>query len=95
MKKCVRCNKYMGVNEINGKLYCNGCYQMFAEEIREGVTTINGLEDENRGQEIVKINVEPTWELAWGLYWKFFIFTLIPGAVLTVIVLIILSIIGF
>ncbi len=85
MSMCVKCGEVKGIMEVGGELYCNACYQMLDENVRRGEEKVKDLESEKKVL-IEKVIVQPTWGLAWGLMWRMYIITLIPAAVIFIII---------
>ena len=47
MAVCVKCGEVKGIHEVDGKLYCNGCYQLLDRAVRDGSKSVSdepGLE---------------------------------------------------
>jgi len=41
MTVCVKCGEVKGVHEVDGKLYCNGCYQLLDRAVRDGSKSVS------------------------------------------------------
>ncbi|HEX76317.1 MAG TPA: zinc ribbon domain-containing protein [Dehalococcoidia bacterium] len=88
MEQKTTCPKCSSQNPV-GQQFCGACGAKLADEMQQDLNKVMG--------QLVKryqIKVKPTWDLAWGLYWRMLLLGLLVAGTLYFIAMIIVLALG-